>query len=261
MRIIDTHTHLYDTDFDQDRDAVVERAVSTGVERMLLPAVDFATLDALEAVCDTYPDRLLPMMGLQPEEIPDEPSAVLAEMERRLAEHPARYVAVGEIGLDYYWDDSRKELQRRVFSTQLRWAKTYRKPVSIHCRNAQGDLLEILSPVAADLCGGVFHCFGGTAEEARELLQYPDFCLGIGGVLTFKKSTLAEVLRDAVPLERIVLETDAPYLAPVPYRGKRNEPAFLISVVERLSEVYGCTPEEVAEQTTQNACRIFRLKP
>lgn len=259
LTLIDTHTHIYDTAFDADRAEVVERAVEAGVGCMLLPAVDAASLPALEAAVDAFPKCLRPMMGLQPEEIPDDPTALLSQMEQALLEHGERYVAVGEIGLDYYWDDSRKQLQRRVFKHQLEWACRFRKPISIHCRSAHADLLEILAPFRERLCGGVFHCFGGTVEEARELLQYEGFCLGIGGVLTFKKSTLPEVLCEAVPLSRIVLETDAPYLAPVPHRGKRNEPAFLVSVAQRLAEVYGVDIEEVARQTTANARAIFKL--
>lgn len=259
MQLIDTHTHIYDSAFAADLAAVVERAVGAGVAAMLLPACEGDTLDALEAACDAFPGRLMPMMGLQPEEIPDDPEPLLADMEQRLRRNPDRYVGVGEIGLDYYWDDSRKELQRRVFSRQLQWACALRKPVSIHCRKAHSDLLELLDEQREGLCGGVFHCFGGTADEARQLLQYPGFCLGIGGVLTFKKSGLPEVLAEAVPLDRVVLETDAPYLAPVPHRGKRNEPAYLVSVAERVAEVYGCTIDDVARQTTENACRTFRF--
>ena len=176
-------------------------------------------------------------------------------MERMLAAD-RRFIAVGEVGLDFYWDDSRRDEQIEVFRRQVKWAVRFRLPLMIHCRSAHRELVDVLRPYAEKLAGGVFHCFGGTADEARELLAFPGFALGIGGVVTFKKSSLPSVLAE-VPLGRLVLETDAPYLAPAPHRGRRNEPAFIPLVIERLSAVYGVAPDEVATRTTATARRLF----
>ncbi len=255
---IDTHTHIYTEEFGADRDEVVERARVAGAEALLLPAVDEKSVPEIKALCAKYPGFCFPMIGLHPTDIPDNPFPILERMEEMLKADES-FVAVGEVGLDYYWDDSRKEVQREVFRKQIEWALAYDLPLVVHMRSAYEDMLDTLRPFASKL-RGIFHCFGGTEEEASELLAlFPSFYLGIGGVLTFKKSILPAVLKAVVPLSRIVVETDAPYLAPTPYRGKRNEPAYIPLVLDVLAKVYGLKMEEVAEVTTRNARRIFSL--
>mgnify|MGYP000215876907 CR=1 FL=1 len=255
LAFIDTHTHIYLEEFDADRAEVVGRARQAGAVKLLLPNIDAASVRPMLKLCADYPDVCFPMLGLHPTELPPEPRPVLDEMERALAAD-RRYVAVGEVGLDFYWDDSRREEQIEVFRRQVEWAVGFGLPLMIHSRSAHRELVETLAPYAGRLSGGVFHCFGGTADEARELLAFPGFALGIGGVVTFRKSELPSSLA-CVPLDRLVLETDAPYLAPVPCRGRRNEPAFIPYIIKRLAEVYAVTPEEVAARTTATAESLF----
>lgn len=252
---IDTHTHIYLEEFDADRAEVVSRAREAGAEALLLPCIDEASVAPMLRLCAEYPGFCFPMLGLHPTELPPDPYPVLDRMERMLADDK-RFIAVGEVGLDFYWDDSRRDEQIEVFRRQVEWAVRFCLPLMIHCRSAHHELVDVLLPYAEKLAGGVFHCFGGTADEARELLAFPGFALGIGGVVTFKKSSLPSVLAE-VPLGRLVLETDAPYLAPAPHRGRRNEPAFIPLVIERLSAVYGVAPDEVATRTTATARRLF----
>lgn len=254
---IDTHSHIYGEEFDEDRDAVVQRAVDAGAEHILLPNIDANSVGPMLALCDDYPTLCRPMMGLHPTELPDDPKPLLDQMEQMLT--TGRFIAVGEVGVDLYWDASRRDEQMDVFRRQAEWSIRFDLPLVIHSRSAHKELMEVLTPLKAQLPGGIFHCFGGTADEARELLTFPGFVLGIGGVVTFKKSTLPAVLKECVPLERIVLETDAPYLAPTPHRGKRNESAYIPLVIAKLAEVYDTTPEHVAEVTTATARRLFRL--
>lgn len=257
MNFIDTHSHIYGEEFDEDRDAVVQRAVEAGAVKILLPNIDANSVGPMLALCDDYPDLCLPMMGLHPTELPDDPQPLLQQMERMLA--TGRFIAVGEVGVDLYWDASRREEQMEVLRQQAEWSIRYKLPLVIHSRSAHAELMEVLSPLKDQLCGGIFHCFGGTEEEARELLTFPGFVLGIGGVVTFKKSTLPAVLKDNVPLDRIVVETDAPYLAPTPHRGKRNETAYVPLVIEKLAAIYDTTPEEVAHITTHTAKSLFNI--
>ena len=258
MEFIDTHTHLYLPEFDADRPDVVARAVGAGAVGLLLPGLDEASLPPALAMCRRWPGLCRPMLGLHPTELPPDPMAALARLERLLVPgHP--FVAIGEVGVDLYWDTSRRGEQLAAFRRQVEWAAVWQLPLSIHARAAHAELLDVLTPWRDRLAGGVFHCFGGTAAEARELLGFPGFVLGIGGVVTFKKSALPEVLAGAVPLERIVVETDAPYLAPTPHRGRRNESAYVPLVLERLAEVYGCPAGEVARVTTRTARAVFRL--
>lgn len=254
---IDTHSHIYGEEFDEDRAEVVRRAVEAGAEFILLPNIDANSIGPMLALCDDYPTLCRPMMGLHPTELPAAPMPLLAQMEQMLS--VGRYVAVGEVGVDLYWDASRREEQMEVLRIQAEWSIKYGLPLVIHSRSAHKELMEVLSPMKERLHGGIFHCFGGTAEEAQELLTFPGFVLGIGGVVTFKKSTLPDVLRSVVPLERIVLETDAPYLAPTPHRGKRNETAYIPHVIAKLAEVYGRTPEEISSITTNTAKSLFKL--
>lgn len=259
LPFIDTHTHLYDEAFDTDRNEVVERALAAGAETLLLPNIDANSVGPMLAMCDEWPRVCRPMLGLHPTELPPNPTLLLDQMERMLSVPNHSFVAVGEVGVDLYWDASRREEQMEVFRRQAEWSIRFGLPLVIHTRSAHAEVIEVLSPLKESLPGGIFHCFGGTPEEAQELLAFPGFYLGIGGVVTFKKSSLPEVLAAHVPLQRIVLETDAPYLAPTPYRGQRNEPAHIPHIIGKLAEVYQCTPEHISAVTTANARSLFRL--
>lgn len=256
---IDTHCHIYAEEFDKDRSEVVKRALGCGARYLLLPNIDEKSIAPMLAVCDRWKGVCRPMMGLHPTELPDDPWPLLNRMEQKLMadEHP--YVAIGEVGVDLYWDATRREEQKSVFRHQAEWSIKYGLPLVIHSRSAHAELIEVLAPLKNSLPGGIFHCFGGNAEEAEELLTFDNFMLGIGGIVTFKNSTLREVLKSVIPLERIVLETDAPYLAPDPYRGKRNEPSFIPYIIETLSSVYRTTEQEVARVTTRTASQLFCL--
>ena len=256
--MIDTHTHIYGEEFDADRSAVVARALEAGVKTLLLPNIAADSWQPMLDLCASHSGVCFPMLGLHPTDLPDNPSELLDRMEQALADSAHPYVAIGEVGIDLYWDDSRAAEQVEALKRQASWAVRYGLPLVIHSRSAHRLLVDTLLPYAEKLSGGIFHCFGGTAEEAEELLtRFPRFVLGIGGVVTFKKSTLPEVLLEKVPLSRIVLETDAPYLAPTPYRGKRNEPAYLPLVAQKLADLYGVSVAEVEEVTTATALSVF----
>lgn len=265
LSIIDTHCHLDGKEFAEDRDQVVQRAREAEVGKIFLPAIDLPTCQTVLDTCRCYPGYCYPMLGLHPEEVRSDWREVLAQIkEVILTVHRSPLfsdiIAIGEVGLDYYWSREFEQEQLEAFEEQVRWSVETRLPLMIHCRKAQNELVAILSKYANDLPGGVFHCFTGNGQEARQLLQFDRFVLGIGGVLTFKKSHLPEVLHQVVPLDRIVIETDAPYMAPVPMRGQRNEPAFTRHVLLKLAESYGVTQDEVARQTTANVARVFGVK-
>ena len=251
--MIDTHCHLDGEEFADDLEQVVARAREAGVQAIGVPGIDLKSCATVMALCRRYPDYCFPMLGLHPEEVKDDWKDVLNAIAPQLRE----VVAIGEVGLDFYWSREFENAQLQAFEEQVRWSVETRLPLMIHCRKAQNELVTILKRYQDDLPGGVFHCFTGNTIEAQELLQFDRFVLGIGGVLTFKKSKLPETLLEAVPLERIVLETDAPYMAPVPMRGQRNEPAFVAHVMRKLAEVYGVSEETVDEVTTGNVQRIF----
>lgn len=256
--MIDTHSHIDGPEFADDLDTVLSRAQAAGVERVFVPAINAEGLPHLLDVCRRHPGRLYPMVGLHPEEVrPDkiDVPATLDTLERQLASSSA--IAVGEVGLDFYWDDTYRAEQLAAFERQIEWAEHYDLPLMIHARKAHNELVELIRRHHPDRLRGVFHCFTGSAEMARQLLAFPHFMLGIGGVLTFKKSKLPQVLAAEVPLTRIVLETDAPYMAPVPHRGERNEPAFVALVASQLAEVYATTLSEVDRQTTANVSAVF----
>lgn len=256
-KFVDTHTHLFCEEFRDDYAVVIERAVASGVTRMLLPAIDYNSLPAIEKICAEYPGVCYPMIGLHPTEIGDDYKQQLLAIDGVLREEN-NFVAIGEAGLDFYWSEEHRNEQFEVFDAHLQWACRAGLPIVIHSRNAFVELADVMEKYRSAGVTGVFHCFSGTAEEATGLLSHEGFYLGVGGVLTFKNSGLATALA-AVPLERIVLETDSPYLAPVPHRGKRNESAYIPLVAARLAQIYGCTVEEVARVTTDNACRLFPL--
>ena len=262
MHFIDTHTHIYSEEFNEDRAEVVKRALEAGATHLLLPNCDEPSLRPILNMCHDYPGICLPMIGLHPTEMPEDPHALLDRMEAELAAPNSPYIAVGEVGVDLYWDQSRRDEQIDVFRRQIEWSIQYQLPLSIHMRSAHREMVDTLQPYREQLPGGVFHCFGGTAEEAQELIElFPNFVFGIGGVVTFKKSLLPAILRTTIPLNRIVTETDAPYLTPTPYRGKRNEPAFIPFVVAKLAEIYDRTPEEVGEITSKTARKVFKIDP
>ena len=259
MNFIDTHSHLDGDEFDTDRDEVVARAKAAGVNKVFIPAVNLPSVDTVLSSCARYPGFAYPMIGLHPEDVKADWRGVLAQMKARLDADGHPFIAIGEVGLDYYWSREFEKEQLEAFEEQVRWSVESRLPLMIHCRKAQNEMVHLLRNYKSDLPGGVFHCFTGNEKEAAELLQFDNFVLGIGGVLTFKKSHLPEVLPAAVPLERIVIETDSPYMAPVPMRGKRNESAFALYVLKRLAECYGVSEEEVAAATNGNVRRVFGL--
>ena len=256
--MIDTHSHIYEPVFDADREEVVVRARQAGVECILLPNINAQSIGQMLDMCRRNPGYCFPMLGLHPEDIGEDYVQVLADMKALLDAPGHPYVAIGEVGLDYYWDKSKVKEQDEVFRTQIEWAIEYHLPLMIHCRSAHRRLVETMSEYRDEALSGVFHCFGGTAEEALELLQFPGFMLGIGGVVTYKNSPLPKTLQ-SVPLERIVLETDAPYLTPVPYRGKRNESAYVVEVLRKVAYIYNVSEQEAESVTNSNAKRIFQL--
>ena len=255
MTFTDTHTHLDGEEFKADLPDVIGRAKAQGVGRVLVPAIDLKSVDTVLAVCRQFPGYAFPMIGLHPEEVKADWETQLRQLKARFTE--ASFIAIGEVGLDFYWDRTFEREQLLAFEAQVEWAVEKQLPLMIHCRKAQNELLHILKRYEKELSGGVFHCFTGNQKEAEQLLKFDRFALGIGGVLTFKSSHLREDLPAVVPLERIVLETDSPYMAPVPHRGERNESAFVRLVLEKLAEVYGVSAEEVAQTTEENVRRIF----
>lgn len=260
MNYIDTHTHLDGEEFVEDIDDVVNRAREAGAEKLLVPGINLSSIPTMQALCDRYPGYVYQMIGLHPEDVKEDWKDVLDKMYSILRESPARtYIAIGEVGLDYYWSREFENEQLEAFERQVEWSIETRLPLMIHCRKAQNEMVRLMRRYAKDLPGGVFHCFTGNQHEAAELLEFDRFVLGIGGVLTFKKSHLPEDLPASVPLSRIVLETDSPYMAPVPHRGKRNESSFVPHIIRRLAEAYGVTEEEVCHTTTATANRLFAL--
>lgn len=253
IQFIDTHIHIDAEEFDVDREETVERARKAGMTAMLVPAIDEASLQKVMDVCQHYPGFAFPMTGLHPEEVRNDYQEVLERMGKLL---PGPFVAIGEVGLDYYWSREYEKEQCLAFDIQVQWACEMKMPLMIHCRKAQNEMVAIMKNYKNSLAGGVFHCFTGNLKEAEQLLDFEGFALGIGGVLTFKKSHLPEVIAH-VPLSRIVLETDAPYMAPVPMRGKRNESAFIPYIIDRMAQCYGVEPQVVADATTANTHRIF----
>ncbi len=262
MEWIDTHCHIDGEEFDADREAVLERARETGVSKIFVPAIDLASSKRILTLCQQYPDYLYPMVGLHPEEVRADWREQLTAIKQLLPllREGAGGGSIGEVGLDFYWSREFEQEQLEAFEEQVRWSVETQLPLMIHCRKAQNELVSIIKRYAKELPGGVFHCFTGNEQEARELLQFDRFVLGIGGVLTFKKSHLPEVLPAVVPLDRLVIETDAPYMAPVPMRGQRNEPAYTRYVLERLAEAYGVTEQEIADRTNANVTRVFGVK-
>lgn len=255
MQFVDTHTHIYDKEFDADRTEVVQSAVENGVQMMLLPNVDVSTIAPMLDTFEHFSDHCRMMMGLQPEEVRDDYKTVLARIDKELERDI--YIGVGEIGLDFYWDAIFEKQQIEAFEVQLDWAKQLGLPLSIHCRNAFEKMVKILEKKQDGDLRGVMHCFNGTLDEAKTYLDL-GFHLGLGGVITYKSCHVRDFLAE-IPLERIVLETDAPYLAPVPHRGKRNEPVFIVDTAQKIAEILNITIEQVASATTNNAKSLFKI--
>ena len=256
MRIVDTHAHLYLEDFEKDLDDVVARARSTGVEKVLLPNIDETTVSDLKQTVDKYPSFFIPMMGLHPTNVREDWEQQLEIIYDELS-RPG-YIAVGEIGIDLYWDKSSKKRQVAAFERQLGWSIEKKMPVAIHSREAIPEVIQSIKKIGKKDLSGVFHSFGGSMNELKEILELGNFYIGINGVVTFKKSGLDETLKNC-GIENIILETDSPYLAPVPYRGKRNEPVYLSEIVKKLSTIYRKTEEEITQITTGNAYRLFNI--
>lgn len=254
--MIDTHTHLDGEEFVDDLHEVIARAQAVGVSKVFLPAINLRSIDTVLDVCRCYPGYAYPMIGFHPEEVRADWSEVLDMMYARLRDSK-ECIAIGEVGLDYYWSREFEKEQLKAFERQVEWSVETRLPLMIHCRKAQNEMVRLLRHYEKDLPGGVFHCFTGNQREAEELLSFNRFVLGIGGVLTFKSSHLREDLPVVVPLTRIVLETDSPYMAPVPNRGKRNESAFVALVQAKLAECYGVSEAEVSRITDENVKRVF----
>ena len=266
INIIDTHTHLDAEEFDADRSEVFARAKAAGVCNVFLPAIDVKTTRQVLSLSDAYPGYAFPMIGLHPEEVKTDWREQLAELRQLLADDRSasadvptcgRFIAIGEVGLDYYWSREFEQEQLEAFEQQVRWSVETGLPLMIHCRKAQNEMVHLLRQYEAQLPGGVFHCFTGNRREAEELLSFDRFVLGVGGVSTFKSSHLREDLPAAVPLDRLVLETDSPYMAPVPHRGQRNESAFVVEVLRTLAQSYGVSEEKLARATNENVYRVF----
>lgn len=281
INIIDTHTHLDAEEFDEDRAEAFARAKQAGVGKVFLPAIDVKSTHAVLALSKQYPGYAYPMIGLHPEEVKTDWKEQLAELRKILEAHfigsdlvnadscvqnackgrkLSDFIAIGEVGLDYYWSREFEHEQLEAFEEQVKWSVETQLPLMIHCRKGQNEMVHLLRQYEKDLPGGVFHCFTGNQKEAEELLSFDKFVLGVGGVSTFKSSHLREDLPAVVPMDRIVLETDSPYMAPVPFRGKRNESAFVVEVLKTLAKAYGVSEDEFAEQTNQTVERVFHLK-
>ena len=254
--MIDTHAHVYAEEFDADRDEVMSRARQAGVERIVLANVDEASLSPLIQTCLDYPDLCVGTIGLHPTEVRDDWDAALTRLRSREAEYPFR--AIGEIGLDLYWDKTYVKEQLRAFDEQLLWAHDRGLPVIIHVRDAFEELHTALAARRSLGLSGIIHSFSGTADDARRIFDYGDFYIGINGIVTFKKSTLPDVVR-AIGADRLVVETDAPYLAPVPHRGRRNEPAYVADTLRSTAEALGLEAEHLRSITTQNARKLFGI--
>lgn len=253
--LIDTHTHLFCEEFDNDRDLAIIRAKEAGVTRLFMPNIDDESIESLLSLCDRH-SGCYPLMGLHPTSIDSNWEERLAKVEREL--HSGRtFYGIGEVGLDLYWDKTYVNEQKQAFAIQTEWALELNLPLIIHCRNAHNELLDVMSKYKDTSLRGIFHSFGGSIDEAKELLSFKNFMLGINGIVTFKKSSLPETLKQ-LPLERIVLETDSPYLAPVPYRGNRNESAYLVSTANKLAEIFDTTIDDIARHTTTNALKVFQ---
>ncbi len=253
MIITDTHTHLYSEAFDDDRNETIQRAIDANVTRFFIPAIDSTyTASMLQLEAD-FPENVYLMMGLHPTHVKENYKEELAHVEEMLAKR--KFVAIGEIGIDLYWDKSTLGIQEDAFRHQIKLAKKYKLPIVIHCRDAFDEIFEILEEEKDDTLFGIFHCFTGTLEQAHQAISY-NMKLGIGGVVTFKNGKIDQFINQ-IDIKQIVLETDSPYLAPKPYRGKRNESSYIVKVVEKLAEIYAVSEEKIVTITTENSKHVF----
>jgi TatD DNase family protein len=255
MTITDTHTHLYSEEFDQDREEMIQRAIDSGVSRFFIPAIDSSCTAAMYDLEKNYPEHVFLMMGLHPTYVKENYLEELQHVEEELAKR--KFYAIGEIGIDLFWDKTHLPQQQIAFRKQIQLAKQYKLPIVIHCREAFDEVFEILEEEKSPELFGVFHCFTGTYEQALQAISY-NMKLGIGGVVTFKNGKIDQFLNQ-IDLKHIVLETDSPYLAPIPFRGKRNESSYLVNVAEKLSQIYECSIEDIAAITTENSKSIFGI--
>jgi TatD DNase family protein len=257
MQFIDTHSHLYSSQFDEDRTQAINDAISAGVSTILLPNISSEYTKGMIEVCGEFPENCFPMMGLHPCNVTEE--NIKQELEH-VAEELAtgKYIAVGEIGLDLHWDKTKLDIQKEAFIQQIELAKKYKLPIAIHVRESFTEAIEIIEKLNDENLRGVFHCFTGNVEDAQRVINLGGFYLGIGGVITFKNSGLDKTIAE-IDLQHLILETDSPYLAPVPFRGKRNESKYIVNIAEKLAEVHQISIEKVAEITTENAKKLFEL--
>lgn len=253
MEFIDTHTHLYLDNYKDDREAVIERAFENGVSKILLPNIDNESYTDMISLCEQYPENIFPMIGLHPGSVEENYKDVLRDYYKKLKS--GKFVAVGEIGVDLYWEKKYKNQQMDAFKTQVQWSLEFDLPVSIHTRDSFDEVKEVIEEIDSNNFKGIFHCFTGTKEQAEWILS-KGFLLGIGGIVTFKNSELDKTLAE-LSVNNLVLETDAPFLTPSPYRGKRNESSYLKYIAEKIAEIYNLKTEEVAEITSNNARNLF----
>jgi TatD DNase family protein len=255
--LIDTHAHWYDEQFYADRKEQAIKCQNNGIAKVLLPNIDVESIAPMLQLVQEFPEFCSPMMGLHPCYVqPNDWKDQLSVIKNHLFDHPQRFVAVGEIGIDLYWDKSTLSIQQEAFATQIEWAKQLNKPIVIHARDSFDEIFEMIDQYNDAHLKGIFHCFTGTSEQAQKIMDYGGFKMGIGGVVTFKNSGLDKVIAP-LSLDHFVLETDSPYLAPAPYRGQRNEPSYTRIVAQRMSEIFNCTVEEIGEKTSANALEVF----
>ncbi len=255
MIITDTHTHLYSEAFDEDRATMIQRALDENVSRFFIPAIDSTYTEAMLQLEKDFPEHIFLMMGLHPTHVKENFKDELAHVEDMLSQR--KFYAVGEIGIDLYWDKTTLDIQIEAFKYQINLAKKYKLPIVIHCREAFDEIFEVLEQEKSDDLFGIFHCFTGTLEQAQQAISY-NMKLGIGGVVTFKNGKIDQFI-NKIDIKHLVLETDSPYLAPKPYRGKRNESLYIIKVLEKLSELYGMSAEDIAAITTENSKQVFGI--
>ena len=256
MRFIDTHAHLYSSPLNENRELIIQNAINNGIDTIIMPAIDSDTLESMLELEAAYPNNCIAMMGLHPCSVKDNVQQELDIVEAQLKKR--KFIAIGEIGLDYYWDKTFIQQQIEAFTIQMQWALEKQLPIVIHTRNAMGETIEAVKPFAKKGLRGIFHCFSGSQESAQQIISM-GFHLGLGGVLTYKNAAVAEAIKE-IPMSHLVLETDAPYLSPVPYRGKTNEPAFMIEVAKKLAEIKNIPLQEVAAITTNNAKAVFGIE-
>jgi TatD DNase family protein len=258
MYFVDTHTHLYLEQFNGDRNHVVDKAIENGIKKMLLPNIDSGSIQDLLNLCNDYPNNCFPMMGLHPTSVKENYIKELDTIEKTLFDNPKKYCAVGEIGIDLYWDKTFFSEQKEAFLKQIDWATELQLPIVIHARDSFEVIFETIEPKISPDLTGVFHSFTGTLEQARKIIGW-GFKIGIGGIVTFKKAGLDAIVKE-IPLEHIILETDSPFLTPTPFRGKRNESSYINYIAKKISEIYEVEIDEVAKITTSTAENLFKLK-